>query len=437
MNRAQERGLVLLGAALLLLGVTFGGSAAVSTTAEVRSDNASETLVGIQGGGVGLHEDGRVAMFDESGTRTWAIQNADSYFDVTQQDDGTILAGFMHSGYENCGPYDAPCSRTGFRVLDPDADDPVVFEYTYPVRTKKNSETHDVEKLPNGRYLVSGMDEERIFVVDANGTVTWQWNAADYYESPPDPTKTDWLHLNDVDRIGDGRYLVSIRNANQLVVVERGEGVVEVINEDDDATEESECTMGGRLNDANGDGDVNCGDPDVMDEQHNPQWLSEDAVLVADSGNDRVVELHRNATTGEWEVAWAISEANGVEFAWPRDADRLPNGNTLITDSANARVVEVTQDGETVWSASMANNHFPYEAERLPDGETVGGPVYENGTVQTETTDRVPGLTPALAMLRTSMPLPVWLSELHLGVGLVSLGLSVAGIRSLLLGRGP
>ena len=51
---------------------------------------------------------------------------------------------------------------------------------------------------------------------------------------------------------------------------------------------------------------------------------------------------------------------------WPRDADRLPNGHTLVTDSNGNRVFEVNQQGEIVWSVPIA---FPYEAERLGTGD--------------------------------------------------------------------
>ena len=55
-----------------------------------------------------------------------------------------------------------------------------------------------------------------------------------------------------------------------------------------------------------------------------------------------MVELHER--NGSWEVAWGVDSAQEVRFDWPRDADRLPNGNTLITDSRNNRVVEVTPE---------------------------------------------------------------------------------------------
>jgi hypothetical protein len=105
------------------------------------------------------------------------------------------------------------------------------------------------------------------------------------------------LHINDVDVIGEDRYLVSVRNANQLLIIERGRGVVEVINEDDDRNDAS-CRGSGQLRDTDGDRDVRCGDPSILDHQHNPQYLEEGAILAADSENDRVVELTKRAASG-------------------------------------------------------------------------------------------------------------------------------------------
>jgi len=59
-------------------------------------------------------------------------------------------------------------------------------------------------------------------------------------------------------------------------------------------------------------------------------------------------------------------------MTWPRDADRLPNGHTLMADSNGDRVLEVDENGTVVWSIDIG---FPYEAERLGTGdESTGGP---------------------------------------------------------------
>ncbi|SFG58548.1 hypothetical protein SAMN04488063_2499 [Halopelagius inordinatus] len=407
--RRAGTALAVFGVALLLVSLALGAVLAPDVGAASGGDDSQQTLVGSQGGGPGLHEKGSVYLLEGKET-AWRAGDTDSYFDVTMLENGSVLAGFMDSGYEDCGPYDSPCTQTGFRVIDPNADDgsaapEIVYEYSFPVRTRVNSEVHDVELLSSGEFLVTDMEYERIFTVKGD-EVTWQWNASSQYDAPDDPTREDWLHINDVDVVGEDRYLVSVRNAHQLVVVERGEGVVEVINEDESGN--------GR------------GDPTLLRQQHNPQWLDNGSVLVADSHNDRVVELHRNEETGEWEEAWSLYGAEGVPFSWPRDADRLSNGNTLVTDSLNQRVVEVNESGQVVWSYKTPQ--VPYEAERLPEGETVGGTTYGDagdGAVTGE--GKIPVLSFLLMVVQTGLQVPFWFSEVHVAVSLVSLLSVLAG----------
>lgn len=418
-----SRSALLVGLGVLLLVGTLATSAALAPSLTVDDDADNRTLVGIQGGGPGWHEDGAVVMLEGSEER-WRESSADSYFEVTWREDGTVLVGFMDGGYDDCGPYDAPCVRTGFRIIDPEPTPTVTFEYSVPVRSRTNSEVHDVEELPSGEFLLTDMDAERIVTVNADGEETWEWRAEALYTPPDDPTRRDWLHINDVDVIDEDRYLVSVRNANQLVVVDRDEGVVEVINEDRDDADDDSCRRSGQLVD-DGDG-VRCGDPTVLNHQHNPQWLDDDAVLVADSDNDRIVELHRS-DAGVWEVAWTVESVGGVALHWPRDADRLDNGHTLITDTLNRRIVEIDANGSVVWSVETAL--IPYEADRLPAGEPVGAPRADaDPDADGSPPDRVPLLSDGLVLLRAIAPeIPFWFGETQLLLALVSLGLMGAG----------
>jgi len=426
----RQRALVLVGLGVVIIGGTLAVSAATAPDLSVEDDGRPQTLVGSQGGGPGWHELGSVYLLDGSNIE-WREDSAGSYFDVTMLDNGSVMAGFMHSGYEEgCGPYEAPCAKTGFRIIDPDADGgpQVVSEYSFPVRSQGNSEVHDVEQLDSGEYLLTDMDAERIVTVE-NGEETWEWRASDFYNPPEDPTRRDWLHINDVDVINETHYLVSVRNANQLVIVERGAGVVEVINEDDDETDES-CLIRGTQLVPDDDGDVRCGDPDVLNHQHNPQWLGNGAVLVADSDNDRVVELRR--TDDGWEPVWTLERAGDIALNWPRDADRLPDGNTLVTDTLNKRIIEVDEDGEVVWSTTTAV--VPYEADRLPLGERAGVPAHgadtdgETGVDDSENSD-VPLLSPAVVGIKAVVPwLPYWVGEIQIVVGIISPALVVAGV---------
>jgi hypothetical protein len=421
-----DRGTVLVLAGAALLVVTLGVSAALAPPRAVDGDRSGDTVVSVQG----FRSPGNVQGLDGSDL-AWERTGAESYFEVERLSDGTVAVAFVEGGYEECGQFEPPCSHTGYRVVEPEPDPEVVSEFSFPVRTQTNSEVHAIDPLPDGGFALVDMEYERLLVVE-NGSVVWTWNASSLYDAPPDPTRTDWLHINDVERVGENRFLVSVRNANQLVVVERDAGVVEVINEDhggDDTT----CTGGKQLEDYSGDsnGDVRCGDPSVLAHQHNPHWLGDGAVLVADSDNDRVVELRR--TDDGWKPVWTLDSAGGISLDWPRDADRLPDGHTLVTDTLNKRVVEVDRNGEVVWGVST--EVVPYEADRLPHGEQTGVPNAgggardrQAGTASPEDDD-VPVLSPTVVGLRVVIPwLPYWVGELQVSVALVSLVLAVGGL---------
>jgi hypothetical protein len=117
------------------------------------------------------------------------------------------------------------------------------------------------------------------------------------------------------------------------------------------------------------------GNHSTLNEQHNPTYLESEngtpALLVADSENDRVVEYAYQ--DGEWVQVW---ELGTDRLNWPRDADRLPNGNTLIVDTMNHRVIEVTPTGEIVWEAYTP--WAPYDVERLVHGDEAGGPTMQD-----------------------------------------------------------
>jgi len=422
----RRRALVLVAVGIALIGGTLVVSAATAPDRATDDGEHRQTLVGSQGGGAGWHEYGSVFLLNGS-EQTWTEDSAGSYFDVTMLPNGSVMAGFMNTGVRGgCGPYDSPCARTGFRILDPDADGgpTVVSEHSFPVRSASNSEVHDVERLESGEYLMTGMDAERVFTVRGD-EVTWQWNASTFYTPPEDPTRRDWLHINDVDAINQSHYLVSVRNANQLLVIERGAGVAEVINRDVEGSPDDSCLVRGTQLVPDEDGDVRCGNPDVLNHQHNPQWLGDGGVLVADSDNDRVVELHRTED-GDWEPAWVLDRAGDIALNWPRDADRLDNGNTLVTDTLNKRLFEVTENGTVVWSTTT--EYIPYEAERLPEGERTSAAKYAVDDSVESPGESVPVLSTGLTVLRAGFPwLPFWFTETQLGISVLGVALIAGG----------
>ncbi len=426
---------------IVLFVLMMVGSLLFAPVMGVDSSQEKMTLVGSQGGGPGWHEFGSVYLL-EGAEQKWKEDSADSYFDATVLEDGKILVGFMHGGYSNCELNPGECVRTGFRIIEVGEEPKVVEEYSYEVRTRKDSEVHAVSLLSSGEFLMSDMDMERIFTV-RGGEITWSWEAKTVYDEPKDPTKRDWLHINDVDVIGENRYLVSVRNANQILIIDRNEGVVEVINKDYENDDDASCKRMGALEDTDGDGDIQCGDPSILNHQHNPQWLSEGKILVADSDNNRIVELHRDEL-GDWKPVWALYEAGGIELNWPRDADKLPSGNILITDTLNKRIIEVNPQGEIVWG--VWTQYIPYEADRLPYGEISGieeickdekceGFEWETATknpgefVEIDSgNSEIPIISDLLFIMRVLLPeIPYWFRELQLITTIISITMGIIG----------
>lgn len=214
-------------------------------------------------------------------------------------------------------------------------------------RTFYTSRWHDVDRINEHEFIVADIERDRVFIVNTTtDIVTWEWRASSNYEtSSGGPFPYDWTHINDVEYLDDGTVMVSVRNQDEVIFIEREHGIIHsrTLGSDDEHT--------------------------VLYEQHNPDYIAAEnggpAILVADSENGRIVEYQRNGEN--WVKSWVWMDDR---IQWPRDADRLPNGHTLITDSHGNRVVEVDESGEVVWQFDV---EVPYEAERLGTPDESGG----------------------------------------------------------------
>jgi hypothetical protein len=343
--------LPLLFAVVLLVGAVPVGAAAQSSerpnpcvgTIEQRPD--STTLMTMQGTryieGEGYEKtDARAVAAAPNGSVHWvrdASEDGRFYaYDIDPLSNGNLLFATTEPGI------------TVVEELNASTGEPVSVE-----RYENVEDAHDVD-LINGDELVfadKGDERNRIVVYNrTTGEVVWQYRFGNHPEAfPKDDGGTygeDWTHVNDVDRIAPGEFLVSVRNFNRVAVINR-------------STKEVTLNLGADGND------------EIMDRQHNPQYLEtpdgDPTVLIADSLNDRVVEYTKRG--GEWEQTW---ELVGGGLDEPRDADRLPNGNTLVSDRIGHRVMEVTPEGRVVWE--FYTPWQTYDAERYDIGDEPGGP---------------------------------------------------------------
>ena len=85
--------------------------------------------------------------------------------------------------------------------------------------------------------------------------------------------------------------------------------------------------------------------------QHEPSLLKNGNVLVFDNrgnnGKSKIIEVNPLNQT----IAWTYKGTPAQEFfsKTAGTTERLPNGNTLITESNNGRAFEVTPEGKIVW----------------------------------------------------------------------------------------
>ena len=91
--------------------------------------------------------------------------------------------------------------------------------------------------------------------------------------------------------------------------------------------------------------------PGELENQHHPTLLRNANLLIFDNRphkrSSRVVELNPSTRKIEWEYE---SDPPEEFFSCMRGgSQRLPNGNTLITESAKGRVFEITREGKVVW----------------------------------------------------------------------------------------
>jgi hypothetical protein len=112
---------------------------------------------------------------------------------------------------------------------------------------------------------------------------------------------------------------------------------------------------------------------DQLNNPNSAELLANGNVLIADENNNRVIEVNHNH-----QIVWQYGDPantsilNGAAFA-----SRLPNGHTLITDSNNNRVVEVAEDKTVVFTYVTTSRPgsmsmpLPTRAVRLRSGDTL------------------------------------------------------------------
>jgi len=104
-------------------------------------------------------------------------------------------------------------------------------------------------------------------------------------------------------------------------------------------------------------------------------YLPNQRLLVSDMSGNRIVEIDPLTS----QVVWTYGEGAQRGLRGPRWGGRLSNGNTLIADTGNHRVLEVSAAGQPVWTHGESGRagctghglFKPHAAVRTPEGTTL------------------------------------------------------------------
>jgi hypothetical protein len=214
---------------------------------------------------------------------------------------------------------------------------------------------HDYVRLPNGNHLYLAWDKlpaelngrvqggykdakdpdvmwaDVINEIAPDGSLLRQWRSWEHLSLDEDricplESHKEWTHANSLSLTADGHWLISFRLTSTVAIVDSASGAFK-------------WKWG----------------PSELSHQHTATQLANGNILLFDNGChrrgtpsfSRVLELN----PGTNEIVWSYNDPTLLAFYsfMVSGCERLPNGNTLITEGASGRLFEVTPEREVVW----------------------------------------------------------------------------------------
>lgn len=231
--------------------------------------------------------------------------------------------------------------------------------------------SHDVDRLANGNTLYArgwvSKGDDHLREVSPDGKIVWSWNGLKQYDRNPYNNVEDqgWIHVNAATRMTNGNTWISLRNFDLLVEVDRTGNVVREVKLP---------LPGTKIN--NKDRERTSSTFKLV-APHDPEVATNGNLLIPHAGiGGLLVETDPSGT----EIMFQKRFKRGKQRIYHiRDANRLPNGNILITSAS--RLVEINARGLVVWqmkhsdlAEKVKNEKQFFKAIRIaPDGTAYGG----------------------------------------------------------------
>jgi hypothetical protein len=251
----------------------------------------------------------------------------------------------------------------------------------------------DAEAGAVANVVISDQYNNRVIEVDPQGHIVWTFGDG---KATPGPTSV--VAPNDSERLRDGRTLI----AGTGTPVGAGDPACDAVMDAGTCTDNRVLIVaadGGIAWQYGDDGGLNTPVCSVM--------LPNGNVLITDQGNARVIEVTPQKTIA-WEYAPILADGGNL-LNNPNSAERVDGGHTLIADENNNRVLEVDDAGAIVWQYSQtpdagALNGVAF-ASRLPNGNTLITDANNNRVVEVTAQGNVAWVY-YTASRRTSGPVP-------------------------------
>ena len=278
---------------------------------------------------------------------------------------------------------------------------PGVNPSTQPGKTLVLTHTNHTQPKVAGNAI---LEDDRILEIDKDGKILWEWIASDHIDefkfdddarkamaSVPDFNAArgsfDWLHVNSATYLGPNHWfdegdmrfapnnvIISSRESSLIAIVARNGSIVWQMGPDYNATPELRAIRQviGQHNahfipkGLPGAGNVMVFDNGGASGYGRPSSTAPKGKGIYSRPTSRVLEIDPVTLKLVWSYTATTFFATNIS-----GAQRLPNGNTMITEGPGGRLFEVTTDGTIVWeyiypvSGAQRGNQV-YRGNRLP-----------------------------------------------------------------------
>jgi outer membrane protein assembly factor BamB len=312
-----------------------------------------------------------LVQWDWNGNEVWRFDRTEQ---VQRKDGETVWAARQHHDWQREG------NPVGYYT--PGAD-PLVDRGRTLILAHRN--------VTDPKISDKRLEDDYILEVSWEGEVLWEWLASEHFEEFGfseeernaiykaeefnEATQAfDWFHINSATYLGPNRWfdegdqrfhpdniIISGRVTNIIAIIDRTGKLVWKMGPDF-RTSKSHMELGQFIGQHHphiipkglpGAGNLMVFDNGGSAGYGPPNPVAPGGTNIVTRINSRVVEF--NPVT--YEKVWEYSTPGRASYQFfsrnVSSAQRLPNGNTLITEGAEGRLFEVTSENEIVWEYMM------------------------------------------------------------------------------------